>query len=52
MKLLGHPPGSILTIADGDPLGVDVKGVLQDSVVTASTTRDSKEARNLARLTP
>jgi hypothetical protein len=32
MKLIGQRTGSLLTTADGDPVGVYVDGVLQNSV--------------------
>ncbi|HTR07783.1 MAG TPA: hypothetical protein VMJ11_14275 [Paraburkholderia sp.] len=32
MKIIGQHPGSLLTSADGDPVGVYVDGVLENSV--------------------
>ncbi|WP_042260432.1 hypothetical protein [Paraburkholderia heleia] len=32
IKIIGQHPGSLLTSADGDPVGVYVDGVLQNSV--------------------
>lgn len=32
MKIIGQPAGALLTSADGDPVGVYVDGVLQNSV--------------------
>ncbi|EEA04184.1 hypothetical protein BH160DRAFT_0616 [Burkholderia sp. H160] len=32
IKIIGKPTGSLLTSADGDPVGVYVDGVLQNSV--------------------
>ncbi|QBR04338.1 hypothetical protein [Paraburkholderia pallida] len=32
MKIIGQPAGSLLTSPDGDPVGVYVDGMLQNSV--------------------